>query len=512
MRRAVMLATTIALALPATATAVPTGAGSLRPAGPLKPLCSVLGHTFPLAVGCSLADRTVTAGGQLVQGNTSAAVGTVVGAAAGGVASLALSGFADGAATAAQFALNETATLINSTTSPQLQAPWFQRVYWRLAGIAVMLTLPCLFAAAVQSLMRSDLALLLRATFGYLPVAMLAVGVLAQLAALLLAATDGLCALVAGAAGNAAPTFLHRAGSAILELSAVSRSPFLALVVALFTVAGAVVLWLELLMRDAAVYVVVAMLPLAFAALVWPARRAWAVRAVELLAALILAKLAIVTVLTLGGAALTQAPNTAGFLVGLVLLVLGAFSPWAMLRMLPLGDVAGAAAGHLRADAGLPGGHELRSHARDLASHLSPRRTTRSDDDSDEPERDDESSHSAAESVIARMNSDQPTAATGGAAGVGVARSAEHAAAYGSDLLPVAWFEPDGSPPDRDSPVAVPEDDWHNLVLTADGDWSEVWTAPEREAEPPSPEAAPEPPRPEPPSDDHADPGPVDAR
>ena len=207
---------------------------------------------------------------------------------------------------------------------------------------------------------------------------MLAVGVLRPAAALLLAATDELCALVVRRGRDAAPNFLHRAGAAILELSAISRLPFLALVVALFTVAGAVVLWLELLMRDAAVYVVVAMLPLAFAALVWPARRAWAVRAVELLAALILAKLAIVTVLTLGGAALTQAPNTAGFLVGLVLLVLGAFSPWAMLRMLPLGR-AGRRRSRpsARRGAGSPAPARLRPPLAIAATSLGPRRGAR---------------------------------------------------------------------------------------------------------------------------------------
>ena len=53
-------------------------------------------------------------------------------------------------------------------------------------------------------------------------------------------------------------------------------------------IAAAFALWVELLLREAAVYVIVLMLPLAFAALVWPARRIWAVRAVELLVALIL--------------------------------------------------------------------------------------------------------------------------------------------------------------------------------------------------------------------------------
>ena len=94
---------------------------------------------------------------------------------------------------------------MQATSTPRLQAPWFQRVYWRLVGISVLLTLPCLFAAAVQSIVRSNLALLTRAAFGYLPCAMLAVAVCAQVTALLLAATDGLCSLVSGVAGDAAP-------------------------------------------------------------------------------------------------------------------------------------------------------------------------------------------------------------------------------------------------------------------------------------------------------------------
>jgi hypothetical protein len=317
----------------------------------LSPVCSIVSHApAPLGLGCKTASRTLDAGRQLASGNVGGAAAGVLGGAANGVASLALGAIGSWAAGSAKFALDETARLIDTTTAPRLQAPWFERVYWRMAGISVLLTLPFLFAAAAQSVLRSDLALLTRAAFGYLPCAMLAVGVCAQVTALLLAATDGLCDLVSGVAGNTAPTFLARAGAAIVGLSVRSNSPFLAFVVAVFTVAGAVMLWLELMMRDAAVYVVVAMLPLAFAAFVWPARRVWALRAVELLAALILAKLAIVVVLTLGGAALSQSPTVAGFLVGLVLLVLGVFAPWAMLRMLPLTELAGGSAGRLRAE------------------------------------------------------------------------------------------------------------------------------------------------------------------
>ena len=140
---------------------------------------------------------------------------------------------------------------------------------------------------------------------------MLAIAIAAPVTMLLLAASDQLCGLISSAAGNASAHFLANAGGASSAgLSAFAESPFLAFLVGLFMIGAAFALWIELLMREAAVYVIVLMLPLAFAAMVWPARRIWAVRAVELLVALILSKFAIVAVLSLGGAASARAPGT----------------------------------------------------------------------------------------------------------------------------------------------------------------------------------------------------------
>ncbi len=228
-----------------------------------------------------------------------------------------------------------------------------------MAAIAAVLTLPFLFAAAVQALIRSDLGLLARAALGYLPLAMLAIAIAAPLTMLLLAASDQMCGFISAAAGNASAHFLARAGVVIGGLTAVTESPFLAFLVGLFTIAGAFVLWIELLMREAAVYVIVLMLPLAFAAMVWPARRIWAIRAVELLVALILSKFAIVAVLSLGGAAISAGAaqgSITGVMAGAVLIALAAFSPWALLRLVPLMELASGAAGALRAELRPAGG------------------------------------------------------------------------------------------------------------------------------------------------------------
>jgi hypothetical protein len=243
--------------------------------------------------------------------------------------------------------------VLAKTTSPQLTSTWFSSTYWQVAGIAAVLTLPFLFAAAVQALLASDLSLLIRSALGYLPLALLAVAIAAPLTMLLLAASDQLSAIVSSAAGNQSAHFLDRSAGLMGSISAFVSSSFVGFLVALLTAAGAIVLWMELLVREAAVYVIVLMLPLAFAAFVWPARRIWAVRSIELLVALILSKFAIVAVLSLGAAALAQSANRSvtGLLAGAVLMALAAFAPWAMLRMVPLTELASGAAASLRGGA-----------------------------------------------------------------------------------------------------------------------------------------------------------------
>jgi hypothetical protein len=255
----------------------------------------------------------------------------------------------------AQGLLDDTATALGDTTAPQLRTTWFSSTYWRMAAIATVLTMPFLFAAAVQAVIRSDLALLARATFGLLPLAMLGIAIAAPLTMLLLAASDQMSGFISSAAGDASAHFLAKAGVVIGGLDAAAGSPFLALLVGLFMIGAAFALWIELLMREAAVYVIVLMLPLAFAAMVWPARRIWAVRAVELLVALILSKFAIVAVLSLGGAAISSGADDGSVstvMTGAVLILLAAFAPWALLRLIPLAEIASGAVGTFRSEVG----------------------------------------------------------------------------------------------------------------------------------------------------------------
>ena len=201
---------------------------------------------------------------------------------------------------------------------------------------------------------------------------MLAVSIAAPVTVLLLSAADELSSLISSAAGGADVGFLAKASSLATGLSVVSHDAFLGFFVALLTVAATLMLWVELLIRAAAVYVIVLMLPLFFAALVWPARRVWAVRAVELLVALILSKFAIVAVLSLGGAALghTLIAGPAAELQGATLILLAAFlhpsgtDPAAAAARPRLGSKGCVHAGHRFR----PGSHTPRTHRRSHSS------------------------------------------------------------------------------------------------------------------------------------------------
>jgi hypothetical protein len=271
----------------------------------------------------------------------------------------------------ARAALREAAGVIGTTTAPQLESAWFSSEYWRIAGFAALLTVPFLFAAAIQAIVASDLALLVRAAFCYLPMSVLAVALAAPLTMLLLAATDQMCAAVSAAGSAGGARFLTDTAT-LSGVDPLGGTAFLAFAVGALMVAGALALAIEMLIREAAVYVVVLMLPLAFAAFVWPARRIWAVRTIELLIALILSKFAIVAVLSLAGAAFGSAGGSGPgrVLTAMALVVLAAFAPWGIVRLLPFTEIANGAAAEIRSTS--TRAKQTAAAATEIASLLTP--------------------------------------------------------------------------------------------------------------------------------------------
>jgi hypothetical protein len=252
---------------------------------------------------------------------------------------------------AAVWVTGKVGELIDKTASPNLSAGWFQGQYGTMVGVAGALALLMLMLAVIQSVIHQDVGVLLRSAFGYLPMAFILAGVAIAATGLLVAITDDMSSGVVAGLGTAQSTNLLQAvGDAYKNaLDQTSGIPLFGVFLgAIILAIGAFVLWLELIIRDAAIYVCVFFLPLTFVAMVWPATSRWARRLVELLVAIVLAKFVIVSILSLASAALTNTSLVQGgntfeqMIAGAALLVLAAWSPFALLRVIPMMEAAAA--------------------------------------------------------------------------------------------------------------------------------------------------------------------------
>jgi len=259
---------------------------------------------------------------------------------------------------AAVWVAGKVGELIENTSSPDLRAGWFEGQYQAMLAIAGALALLMLMLAVIQSVIRQDIWILARAAFGYLPMAFIFAGVAIAATGLLVAITDDMSAAVVQSLGTEqSDNLLQAVGDAYKNaLDEDSGIPLFGVFLgAIILALGAFVLWLEMIIRDAAIYICVFFLPLTFVAMVWPATSRWARRLVELLIAIILAKFVIISILTLATAAIantgvaeSDSTTFEQMLAGSAILVLAAWSPFALLRMIPMMELAAASVVHQR--------------------------------------------------------------------------------------------------------------------------------------------------------------------
>jgi hypothetical protein len=239
----------------------------------------------------------------------------------------------------ADWLLGQLGGALNATTSIDITAAWFHSHYQVMAGLAAVVVLPMLLCAVIQAVYRQSAAILVRSVLVQLPLALLLAAVAVQLVQLSLAATDAMGSTVASGTGSNLDSALSGLATTLVNQAASGQQvpAFVVLLGGLLVAFGAFVLWVELLVRAAAVYVAVLFLPLGLASLVWPAVSHWCRRVIDTLAALVLSKFVIVAILSLAVGA--QGSGTQqGFsavLVGGALLLLAAFSPFTLLRLIP---------------------------------------------------------------------------------------------------------------------------------------------------------------------------------
>jgi type IV secretion system protein TrbL len=251
----------------------------------------------------------------------------------------------------AQWILKRVINFIEDSTTPSLDADWFTERYEFMIGLAALILVPMLIIATLRAVVTQDLGQLVRSFFVFLPVAILGTFAAVTITQALLSITDAMSAAVArNIAGDVSGIF-DSVGSTLSNSVGVANPALPSFAVffgALLLIVGSFFVWLELLVRSAAVTVAVFFLPMILAGLVWPAAMRWTRRLIEILVALILSKFVVVAVISLATAALAE-PGQGRFasvMGGAALMLMAAFSPFALLKLMPM--VEGAAIDHLR--------------------------------------------------------------------------------------------------------------------------------------------------------------------
>jgi hypothetical protein len=288
-------------------------------------------------------------------------VGNALTGAATGVVSAAgdsaLRSFTAAVSSAGQWFLQKVGGLINGSTSPNVvDAKWFGSQYRVMLALAVVISLPILLVSVAQAIVRVDAMQAIRSAFVYLPIAAIFSAVGPALAQILIDSSDWMSTAISHNAAANAQRFMTDTGSWLGAIGAGTVNPaapvFGVLLGAIVVVLGAFSIWLELLLRSAAIYVAVLFLPLAFAAMVWPSAGRWCRRLIEFLIAIIFAKVFIVAIIDMAAAGLAGgglADKFEGVLAGGALLLMAAFTPIALLRLIPLAEAAVVTAGQQRA-------------------------------------------------------------------------------------------------------------------------------------------------------------------
>ena len=280
-------------------------------------------------------------------------VSDLLGGAAGWAFDKVAEGIANWVLGAVGFFVNGVLDFLRTSARPDVEAIWFSgpnSPYATVRNIAAALLVGFVFLGLLQGLLHGDAAGMVRRVAGNLPAAVAGMVVTTAVVGRLLDLTDALSNAVLSSSDQQALHFLSGFGVAVTSVS----GGFAAVVIGLVAVIAGLLLWVELLVRASLVYLLVAISPLGFAATLWPAARGFLRKTIEILIAVIASKFVICVALAIGVAALSGAGDagsgqsvagSAGaslgtLLVGTVLLGLAAFSPFIVLKLIPVAEGA----------------------------------------------------------------------------------------------------------------------------------------------------------------------------
>jgi len=263
-------------------------------------------------------------------------------------------------AEAAKKVAEELLHFLSASSSVHFDAGWWasdrgQAVVRTVGLLGTVFMVAFLLLALIQGLLAGDPGAMLRSALLEVPISVVATVVLVSVAQLLLGVTDEASNMVLSGAPSDLAHFFKGFG----EASSIASNGLAGVVMLVLFLLGALLVWIELVVRSSLIYWLAATAPLVAAARVWPAARGAFRRLVEIGLALIFSKFAIALALGLGAAALAGGGprpegadvgtsvglDLAGLLTGATLMLLAAFTPFVLLRLLPILEVAVVAQG-----------------------------------------------------------------------------------------------------------------------------------------------------------------------
>ena len=284
----------------------------------------------------------------------------VASCAASGAVSSATQGFAQSAMQAvtqwvvdtAIWLLNQLVNVIFSSSSPSLSADWFHAHYADMVAVAWVTSPIFLLLGVVQALIGPEPGRTFGRMFAQLVlVALLSTGAVG-FAAILINVVDQISNFVSRNSAGDLHQFLtvamagsfSAAASGTGNPAADAAMPlFFMFLAGVLTVAGGILIWLELLARTLVIYAAMLFFPVLLAAALWPRLSGMVQALAEVIIAVIVSKFIIVVIVAAGVAALTATGGSnAGpsLLVGAGLLLIAAWAPWKLYRLMPALEAA----------------------------------------------------------------------------------------------------------------------------------------------------------------------------
>jgi hypothetical protein len=252
-----------------------------------------------------------------------------------------LSGWVGAVNLAVGWLVKRVNSLITYGVRPGLGHNWFRQRYGIMVTIGALAFVAVLSVAAIQAVVRQDPGLLLRTVLVQLPLAVVLTMTALGLVQVAMTVVDHLTTFVLS--GRETTAGGHQVFSWAPAVHRPDLPDFLNLVMGVLALAGGLLLWIELVVRAAAIDLATLFLPLALVGMAWPGASHWARRLAEVLAALILSKFVIAATLALGSAAISGGTGSGTVLIGAVLMVMAALTPFAVLRLVPLVEVGAIA-------------------------------------------------------------------------------------------------------------------------------------------------------------------------